>query len=113
MTGLKLLLLTIALVALAACSSASLDDIEPQVGVTDVEMEGTRFDPRVIEVPAGTTVTWHFNGIAHDVKGEGWGSDVESEGTFTHAFDAAGTYDYRCTLHGGMTGRVIVSEPGG
>ena len=27
-----------------------------------------------------------------------------------HTFTAPGTYDYRCTLHGGMGGRVVVTE---
>ena len=107
---LLLVILALPLALLAACSSTSLDDIDPATGVTDVEMEGTKFDPRVIEVDPGTTVTWHFGGAAHDVKGDGWGSDVESEGTFTHTFDSAGTYDYRCTVHNGMTGRVVVTQ---
>jgi plastocyanin len=48
--------------------------------------------------------------VPHDVTGEGWKSgDPQSEGTFRHAFDRPGTYDYRCTLHGGMEGRVVVT----
>jgi plastocyanin len=107
--GARTLALAIALVVLAACSSTSLDDVEPVTGVTDVEMSGTKYEPRVIEVAAGTTVTWHFSGVAHDVKGDGWGSDVMSDGEFAHAFESTGTFDYHCTLHRGMTGRVIVA----
>ena len=80
-------------------------------GVTEVRIEDSSFKPRVIEVPAGTTVTWTFDDGSrrHDVTGDGWGSGVESSGTYAHTFDAPGRYDYRCTLHAGMDGRVIVT----
>jgi plastocyanin len=42
--------------------------------------------------------------------GEGWTSgDPQRSGTFTHTFDRPGTYPYRCTLHDGMDGRVVVT----
>ncbi len=44
-----------------------------------------------------------------DATPEGWKSGKpQSEGSFTHTFDQPGTYGYRCTLHGGMDGRVVV-----
>ena len=42
--------------------------------------------------------------------GEGFQSDLQSEGTFTHNFETPGSFRYLCTLHGGMTGAVIVTE---
>ena len=39
----------------------------------------------------------------------GFQSEVMREGTFTHTFSTPGTYDYTCTLHGQMKGRVIVT----
>ena len=33
-------------------------------------------------------------------------------GTFAHTFDRPGTYPYRCTVHDGMTGRVVVTAAG-
>jgi plastocyanin len=42
--------------------------------------------------------------------GEGWTSgDPQRSGTFTHTFDRPGTHPYRCTLHDGMDGRVVVT----
>ena len=34
--------------------------------------------------------------------------DTDSGGSATRTFSTAGTYDYQCTRHSGMTGRVVV-----
>ena len=98
------------LALVVACDGAALES-SSAVATSEVAVRDNSFDARVIEVPAGTEVTWTWQGNRpHDVAGEGWGSDTQSEGTFRHTFEAPGTYDYRCTLHGGMTGRVIVTQ---
>lgn len=106
------LVLLVALVVIAGCGddAPALDDTEP-VATDRVDMDDNQFVPPVIEVATGTTVTWAFTDgdVAHNVVGDGFQSDVQSSGTFTHTFQDAGTYDYRCTLHPGMDGRVIVT----
>jgi plastocyanin len=111
--ALRLILPLLAAALLAACSADRVDpaDATP-VKTSEVVAKDNRFDPVAVEVPAGATVTWRFEdgSVPHDVTGEGWKSgDPQSEGTFRHAFDRPGTYDYRCTLHGGMEGRVVVT----
>jgi plastocyanin len=84
----------------------------PMVGVTEVAAKDNRFSPVAVQVPAGTTVTWRFEDrfVPHDVTGGGWKSgDPQRNGTFAHTFDQPGTYPYRCTLHEGMDGRVVVT----
>lgn len=79
-------------------------------GVTDVTLHLNDFAPDAISVPAGTTVTWHFQeGVEHNVVGDGFVAPDQDGGTFRHTFDEPGTYDYRCTLHGPMRGRVTVT----
>jgi plastocyanin len=82
----------------------------PAVGVRDVVARDLQFEPPTVQVRPGTTITWHFEdgAVAHDVKGEGFSSPVEKRGGFSHRFDQPGTFEYRCTLHVNMTGRVIV-----
>jgi plastocyanin len=46
--------------------------------------------------------------MPHDVAGDGWSSEVQQLGTYKHTFDTPGTFDYRCHVHEGMAGRVIV-----
>ena len=84
----------------------------PVTGVTQVAAKDNRFSPGAIQVPAGTTVTWTFEDglIPHDVKGDSFSSgEPRRDGSFTHTFDRPGTYPYRCTLHDGMDGRVVVT----
>ena len=84
----------------------------PVTGVTQVAAKDNRFTPLAIQVPAGTAVTWRFEDglVPHDVTGGGWSSgDPRRKGSFTHTFGQAGTYPYRCTVHDGMTGRVVVT----
>jgi plastocyanin len=84
----------------------------PVTGVTQVAAKDNRFTPPAIQVPAGTAVTWTFRDglVPHDVTGDGWRSgDPRRKGSFTHTFDRPGTYPYRCTVHDGMTGRVVVT----
>jgi plastocyanin len=84
----------------------------PAAGVTEVVVKDMRFSPAAIQVPAGTEVTWSFQDgqVPHNVHGDGWGSgEPQRSGTFRHTFDRPGTYDYTCTLHPRMTGRVVVT----
>jgi plastocyanin len=112
--ALRLLLPALAVLVLAACSGggdgAAAADATP-VKTSEVVAKNTRFNPAAIEIPAGTTVTWRFQdgAVPHDVKGDGFESKTQSSGTYRHRFDAPGTYAYRCTLHSGMKGRVVVT----
>jgi plastocyanin len=112
-TTLRLLLPAFAVLVLAACSGGGDNpaDATP-VKASEVVAKDMRFDPAAIEVPAGTTVTWTFQdgSVPHDVTGDGWKSGkAQSKGSYRHTFDRPGTYAYRCTLHNGMKGRVVVS----
>jgi plastocyanin len=92
-----------------AGDKASLEDEPPVAGVSGVTVDDNKFSPRVIEVAPGTEVTWTFrDDTEHDVRAANFGSERMKKGTFTHTFADAGTYDYRCSLHSNMTGRVVV-----
>jgi plastocyanin len=79
-------------------------------GVTEVGVYDNYFDAASISVPVGTTVTWTWQGQnSHNVVGDDFESPVQNEGEFAYTFDKPGTYPYECTLHGGMTGEVIVT----
>jgi plastocyanin len=104
-----LAVLTVSAVA-AACSSVDAGEADP-VADDQVTVVDDAFAPSHVEVPAGATVTWTWNSdAAHDVVGGDLDSGIQDTGTFAHTFDAPGTYDYRCTLHRGMTGRVTVTS---
>jgi plastocyanin len=97
----------------AGYSGTSTGPVGPPVITTSVEMRNTAFNPGVIQVSPGATVTFTNNdGFNHNVT---FGSAaITSIGEFatgsrTAVMPAtAGTYSYQCTIHPGMTGSINV-----
>ena len=62
---------------------------------------------------AGTTVTWHNgDGEPHTVvstQGLFRSAALDTDETFSFTFTQPGTYEYFCTLHPLMTGKVVVT----
>jgi plastocyanin len=81
-------------------------------GPDSVWMQNTAFTPNSITVPVNTTITWtNKDAMVHNVTSDsGWfaSGDINPSGTYTHQFTSTGTFTYRCTIHAGMTGKVIV-----
>ncbi|MDQ3693962.1 MAG: cupredoxin domain-containing protein [Chloroflexota bacterium] len=89
---------------------AQLDLGAAVTGVTEVAVIDDRFEPAVIEIPAGTEVRWLWQGQnEHNVIGDGFESPVQAAGEFAYTFREPGTIDYQCTLHAFMRGQVIVT----
>jgi plastocyanin len=106
-------LVTVLTMLAAGCQSGGDDRAAratPAVGVDEVVARDLTFVPAAVQVPAGTTVTWQFKdgSVPHNVQADGFKSENLTKGTFQHRFDQPGTYAYVCTLHAGMTGRVVV-----
>ncbi len=99
-----------AVLVAAGCGGAG-QAAEP-VAATDVQMvKSYRFDPKVIEIEAGQTVTWtNEDNFTHTVQVEGQEDQKVGQGErVAITFDQPGTYDYVCTLHRhDMDGTVIV-----
>ena len=76
----------------------------------NVTLHNIGFSPRVLSVHRGDTVTFLFRDgkIAHNVTGRGFASHTQASGSYTVRFSRTGTYPYRCTLHPGMSGTIIV-----
>jgi plastocyanin len=102
------------------CTLATLscgDDGTGPGGEQLVEVEDDRFDPITKTVDVGDRVLWDWTGSnSHNVT---WvaaipagNSPTQTDGTYIRDFDAAGTFDYYCTVHGtptsGMRGTILV-----
>jgi plastocyanin len=103
---------------LSACAAASQGAAAPVRTDTVTMVKSYRFAPAVIEVPAGTTVTWrNEDNFTHSVRLVGK-SDTDrlvrpGERT-TIRFTEQGEYPYECSLHPrDMRGKVIVTAAGG
>jgi plastocyanin len=78
--------------------------------VNAVDIKSTGFDPVIISVPNGTTVTWtNKDNTTHTVIGSGFDSGLLSPGqTFNRTFSTTGSYDYGDPSYPSMSGTVVV-----
>jgi len=71
------------------------------------------YHPTIIQVSAGTTVTWtNDDSIIHTVTDIGGNFDsdlIQSDSSWRHTFEDKGKYTYFCTIHPWMKGIVIVT----
>ena len=82
-----------------------------------VTVQNFTFEPKVLTVPAGTTVTWTDDLGRHTVESaDGFlrSETLIAGGTYQKRFDTPGVYDYYCANHGsksgtGMIGRIVVT----
>ena len=81
---------------------------------------GKFFEPETLTVSKGSTVTWtNGDSTLHTVtsgSAESGNSGTEFDSsylaagkTFQHPFSTSGTFDYYCTLHPYMKGKVVVT----
>src|ERR1700740_1007305 len=69
------------------------------------------FSPAELKVKVGDTVTWtNHDDIPHTVVSAGKfrSKAMDTDGTFSFTFTAAGEYKYFCSLHPHMTGTIKV-----
>ena len=71
------------------------------------------FDPENVRISRNGTVTWTWAGLEHNVLFDnvaGRPADIptRSSGSVARDFPAAGTFPYRCSIHAGMDGTVVV-----
>lgn len=68
------------------------------------------FEPDETTIKVGETVKWEWEGgVQHNVNGDGFKSELKRKGTFSHTFEEAGSFDYKCDVHPTtMKGTVIV-----
>jgi len=101
------------LIILAGCnlySSTPTASTTPVQGNT-VTISNFTFTPSVLEVTAGTKVTWKNNDSAgHKVVSTNLfeGPVINQGEEYSFTFTNPGSYDYFCQIHPSMTGKVIV-----
>lgn len=68
------------------------------------------FNPGDVRIAVGGTVEWTFATLHNVTFGSNPPSNIPntSNGTVSRTFPTAGTFNYECTIHPGMNGRVIV-----
>ena len=86
---------------------------DPGVPATmEVVITNAVFVPAEVKVKPGDVVKFTNNdGDAHTTTAENkdWDGSLGARGSFSVKFTAPGSYPYRCDIHGGMEGTVVVS----
>ena len=86
------------------------EQVAPPPNQASVSITDNAFNPSTIAVAVGGTVTWTNNGqVLHNVTGGDWASsNLGATQQYSRTFPNAGTFNYSCTLHAGMSGVVNV-----
>ena len=90
--------------ALAAAKAAS------------VKIDNFNFTPPTLVVEPGTTVTWtnadDSPHSVHEMDGRFKSAALDTDDRFSQTFSAPGQYQYFCSIHPRMVGKIIVQPAG-
>jgi plastocyanin len=77
---------------------------------TTVTLKDISFKKSVVHIAKGDKVLWVWKDkpSPHNVTFAHRHSGTKQTGTYTMTFRTAGTFNYECTLHPGMVGKVVV-----
>ena len=96
--------------AFAAATLFHSDAVRAEAAM--VKLDKFTFAPQILTVKAGTTVTWrNEDNIPHTVASAArvFKSKVLNTGdSFSFTFTEPGSYEYFCSLHPHMTGKIVV-----
>ena len=117
--NIRLMLMSVALIASAACSSSSNPTMPSSGSGNNVSIVSgasslttTAYAPNPIVLAAGGTATWKNNdSVTHTATANDgtWDSGSIAPGaSFSRTFPAPGSFPYKCLIHPGMVGTVTV-----
>ena len=91
--------------------------VDSSSSANTVNIKSFSFQPATLNVPAGTTVTWHNQDnvqhtVTSDVQGLFDSGTINTGKKFTYTFQAPGSYSYHCSIHPGMKGTIVVTGTG-
>jgi len=100
------------------CTGCSEEEsTAPPTDSNAVSIQNNSFNPGSRTVAAGTTIKWTNNdGITHTVTSGSAGNEtgvfdsgnIAPGQTYEFTFSTAGTFNYFCKIHPGMTAQVVV-----
>ena len=106
-----------AVLSLSLASSAlrpgSVVAAQEKAGATVVTIDNFSFAPMQLEIPAGTEVTWiNKDDVPHTVVSDDHklfkSRALDTDEKFSFTFKDPGTYEYFCSVHPKMVGKIVV-----
>ncbi|HXO06008.1 MAG TPA: cupredoxin family copper-binding protein [Candidatus Sulfotelmatobacter sp.] len=91
----------------------SVTAAQEKPGTTTVTIDNFSFAPVQLEIKAGTEVTWiNKDDVPHTVVSDDHklfkSRALDTDEKFSFTFKDPGTYEYFCSVHPKMTGKIIV-----
>lgn len=81
-----------------------------------VQIDNFHYTPPTLVVAPGTTVTWkNDDDTPHSVRekdGKFKSAALDTDDTFSQTFATPGEYEYFCSIHPYMTGKIVVKPTG-
>ncbi len=81
-------------------------------GALSIEIKNFAFNPKELQVPVGSTVTWtNIDSVAHTATaddGEFNSGNLNPGESYSFDFKKAGSFTYNCSYHPNMQGTIIV-----
>jgi plastocyanin len=81
-----------------------------------IQIDNFHYSPPTLVVASGTTVTWtNDDDEAHSVRekdGKFKSAALDTDDKFSQTFAAPGEYEYFCSIHPYMTGKIVVKPAG-
>lgn len=80
---------------------------------TDIKISGFAFNPNTLTISKGASVIWtNMDSASHTIVSDtGYeinSGSISKGNTYVHVFNTPGTYDYHCSIHPAMKGKVVV-----
>jgi plastocyanin len=95
-----------------ALQLGSVAAAEAKTNATGITIDNFSFAPMQIEIAAGTQVTWiNKDDVPHTVVSidhKFKSRALDTDESFSFTFQDPGTYEYFCSVHPKMTGRIVV-----
>src|SRR5215472_3792121 len=112
LVGLASLLAAATLATLSAGDTA----VQAAAQAAAIQIDNFHYTPPSLVVAPGTTVTWtNADDSPHTVRekdGKFKSAALDTDDTFSQTFAAPGEYEYFCSIHPYMTGKIVVKPAG-
>lgn len=105
----------LAAAALPAVGASGEAVVSAAAHTATIEINNFKFAPPDLTVTAGTTVVWkNADDSPHRIADVGGGyasAALDTDDSFSHTFAAPGVYNYICSIHPYMRGKIVVKPP--
>lgn len=77
--------------------------------IPEISIQNFSFSPQNLNIKKGDSVKWtNKDSAPHTVTSDLFDKKLNQNETFIYTFDKAGSFDFHCSIHPSMTGKITV-----